>query len=146
MGREINALNFMYNMERFATEIYRTQRRAFTENKIIDKLNAAIENEQQHADTLQTRITELNGTPSRLGTLFQTAGRFLGFVTTNFGKLFALKADIWIEKRAIKDYGAFLRKVEIDERSVALLKKIIVDEERHVRTWENCIKILKDRT
>jgi bacterioferritin len=143
MGREINALNFMYNMERFATEIYRTQRRAFTEEEIIDKLNTATKNEQQHADALHRCITELNGTLSRLGALFQRAGGFLGFVTASFGKLFVLKADIWIEKRAIKDYGAFLRKVEVDQRSVALLKKIIADEERHVKTWENCIKILK---
>jgi demethoxyubiquinone hydroxylase (CLK1/Coq7/Cat5 family) len=94
MSRATNSLKFMYGMERFATEIYRTQGRAFTGNEIEDKFRAATDNEHKHADDLQKHIIELNGTPSRLGPLFQMAGRLLGFITKAFGKPFILKADI----------------------------------------------------
>ena len=146
MSTAINSLNFMYNMERFATEIYRIQNRAFKENEIKDKLNAATENERQHAVSLKARSMELKGNPSRLGFLFQTAGCFLGFMAIILGKKFTLRADIWIEKRAIRDYGKYLKNVEFDEESISLIKRIIIDEERHVETWQNCIKTLKAKT
>jgi len=57
-----------------------------------------------------------------------------------------LKVDIWIEKRAIIDYGNFLRKLELDEGTVDLIKRIIIDEERHVDTWQDCIKILESKS
>lgn len=135
----------MYNMKRFATEIYRTQCSAFTEKEITDKLRAATKNEQQHADNLQGRILELNGNPSRLGFLFLITERLLGLATRTLGRLFILKTDIWIEKRAIKDYRSFLKNVEFDEESVGLIERIIIDEEKHVGTWENSIKMLKDK-
>ena len=141
----LNSLKFMYNMERFATEIYQTQRRAFAKTEIADKLRAATENEQQHANNLQGRILELNGNPSRLGFSFQIAGSILGLGTRSLGRLFMLKTDIWIEKRAIKDYRSFLKSVGFDEKSVGLIERIIIDEERHVDTWENSIKILKTK-
>ena len=145
MATVISSLKFMYNMERFATEIYRTQRSAFTEKGIADKLKAATDNEQQHVNNLQGHILEVNGTPSRLGFLFQIAGRILGLATRSLGKLLILKTDIWVEKRAIRDYRRFLKRVEFDEKSVRLIERIIVDEERHVNTWENSIEILKDK-
>lgn len=145
MGAIINSLNFMCNMERFATEIYRVQSRAFKGDETSEKLDAETENERQHAINLKARITELNGTHSRLGFLFKTAGRIAGFITTLLGKLFILKADILIEKRAIRDYGNFLKKLELDEKTVDLIKRIIADEERHVETWQDCIKALKSK-
>jgi demethoxyubiquinone hydroxylase (CLK1/Coq7/Cat5 family) len=146
MGMANHSLRFMYNMERFATQIYRTQRSAFKEREIIDKLSAAADNEQQHVDYLKARIAELNGAPSRVGFLFQMAGRTLGFVARIFGKLFILNTDIWVEKRAIKDYGSFLRKVDFDEKSVVLIEKIIADEKIHVSTWQRSIEILESQT
>jgi bacterioferritin len=112
---------------------------------MADKLRAAAENEQQHTNNLQGRILELNGNPSRLGFLFQIVGSILGLVTRSLGRLFMLKTDIWIEKRAIKDYRSFLKSVGFDEKSVGLIDRIIIDEERHVDTWENSIKILKTK-
>lgn len=143
MGKVFLSLKFMYNMERFATQIYRTQRKAFAEEEISERLKAAADNEQQHVNNLKARIVELNGSPSRLGFLFQMTGRVLGFITRIFGKLTILKADVWVEQRAIKDYGFFLNKIEFDEKTVALIRTIIKDEERHVSTWQNSMEILK---
>ena len=136
-------LKFMYNMERFATEIYRTQCGAFSEPEVAGKLRAASENEQQHVDDLNSRIKELGRAPSRLGLLFQMVGRLAGLTTRLLGRLFILKADTWIERRAIKDYRAFLRRVDFDDKTVALIERIVADEERHVDTWEHLVAAMK---
>jgi rubrerythrin len=47
------------------------------------------------------------------------------------------------EKHAVSDYGNFLQKVDFDEKSVALINRIVVDEEKHIETWNNSLKILK---
>ena len=114
MNRNVCALKFMYNMERFATQIYLTQCRAFTGSEIKDKLKKASVNERQHVEYLQKRIIELKGVPSRLGFLFQLAGVLTGFMTICLGRLFILKADTWVEKRAIKDYCSFIKKLNFD--------------------------------
>lgn len=143
MNQVISSLRVMQRMERFATEVYRTQVRAFPEQEIAERLKAAAANEREHADTLRGRIEELRETPSQVGVFYQMAGTLLGFITTLVGKLFILKTDIWIEKRAVKDYSDFLQKVDFDEKSAGLLHRIIGDEKRHIETWENSIEILK---
>ncbi|MFC2005609.1 ferritin-like domain-containing protein [Chloroflexota bacterium] len=143
MNKEVYALKFMYNMERFATQIYLTQCRAFSGSEIKGKLEKASINERQHVEYLQKRIIELNSIPSRLGFLFQSTGILMGFMTMCLGRLFILKADSWIEKRAIKDYGSFIKTLNFDSETESLLKKIIADEEKHVETWQNSIKELK---
>ena len=145
MNKELYALKFMYNMERFATQIYLTQCRAFAGSEIKDKLKKASVNEGQHVEYLQKRIIELNGVPSRFGFLFQLSGILMGFMTICLGGLFVLKANTWVEKRAIKDYGSFMKKLDFDNETDSLLKKIIADEEKHVETWQNSIKVLKGK-
>jgi len=132
-------------MERFATEIYRAQRSAFSQTDIADKLEHATENERQHAESLRKHIVALKGIPTRLSILFRIAGAFIAYVTRCFGKRFILGADILIEKRAIKDYGYFLRTMHFGEDTRLLIKTIISDEEQHVRNWENSLRSLKDR-
>ena len=110
MNKKVYALKFMYNMERFAAQIYLTQCRAFAGSEIKDKLKKASVNERQHVEYLQKRIIELNGVPSRFGFLFQLAGILMGFMTICLGGLFVLKANTWVEKRAIKDYGSFMKR------------------------------------
>ena len=138
-------LKFMYNMERFATQIYLTQRSAFSEKEVADKLKAASENEQQHVDDLNSRIRELNSAPSCLGFVFQKVGILAGLKTRLLGRLVILKVDTWIERRAIKDYRTFLRRVDFDDKTVALIERIIVDEERHVDTWEHLVAAMEKK-
>jgi len=143
MDKAISSLRFMQRMERLATQVYKKQIRRFGEHEIADRLKAAAANEQEHADTLTKRIEELKGTPSRMGIFFQIAGTVLGFKTTLLSKVLLIKIDIWIEKRAVEDYGKFLQKVEFGETSVTLINKIVEDEKRHIETWEDSIKLLK---
>ena len=143
MAEVLDSLRFMHNMERFATQIYHKQFRAFRGLEIADRLVAAANNEQEHQDILRKRIIELKGTPSMIGFLFHIAGAVLGFCVTLFGKRFILKTDIWIERKAVSDYGKFLRNVNFDNESVELINRIINDEKKHIETWENAIRTLK---
>jgi len=145
MGEAISSLRVMQRMERLATQVYRTQIRAFRGHEIAERLKIAAENEQEHADTLAKLIKELRGNTSKIGIFYQVAGTILGFITTLLGKVFLLKADLFIERRAVRDYGNFLQKVDFDEKSVALINKIVGDEKRHIETLDNSIQLLKGR-
>jgi len=142
----LGALRKMHNLEIFAVEIYRAQIRAFNEKEIADRLEAAVDNEQEHANDLRARIRELKGRCSRLRFFFQMAGRLLGFASIVLGKVFALKADVRFEKRAVRDYGGLLQKLDFDEKSRGLIQKNIEDEKVHIRRWEESIEILKGQT
>jgi demethoxyubiquinone hydroxylase (CLK1/Coq7/Cat5 family) len=145
MNKAICSLNFMYSMERFATAIYRVQKGGFKNKTIFEKLTYAVDNERQHALKLRSRIFELGNTPSRLAFLFQIAGCLLGGLSRCFSKTLALKTDTAIEKRAVKDYGYFLRSLKLDDTTKQLIKSIITDEELHIRHWQDSIKLLKSK-
>jgi bacterioferritin len=143
MNEVLRALRNMHNIERFAVETYRAQVRAFPEKNIADRLRAAMANEQEHVHGLQTRIGEVGGSPSLLGFFFQMAGKSLGFTTTLLGKAFILKTDIWIEKRAVRDYSDFLQRIDFDEQSAGLIQKNLEDEKVHIKTWEDSLEMMK---
>ncbi len=107
----------MHNIERFATEIYRVQRRAFTEPMQIDRLTAPMNSEQEHIDGLLRRIISRGSTHSWMGAAFEVVGKLFGFVTTLFGKSLVFKADIKVEQKAVKDYGLFLNTIDFDSKS-----------------------------
>ena len=125
----------MYNMERFATQIYLTQRNEFEEEWILNKLNAAAENEQEHINVLKKRIMELQGNQSHIGFVFQTAGRFLGTIAGIFGRSCVLKIDVFVKDRANMDYTALLNKVKFDENIVKLINQLIADKVFHKDNW-----------
>jgi demethoxyubiquinone hydroxylase (CLK1/Coq7/Cat5 family) len=130
-------------MERFATSIYRFQKSVFKEAAINEKMIYAVENESQHASNLRQRIIELNYTPFQLAFIFQMAGTILGCVSRCFFKELALKIDVLIEKRAVKDYSYFLKTLELDDKTRVLIKNIISDEEVHIKNWQDSIKLIK---
>jgi demethoxyubiquinone hydroxylase (CLK1/Coq7/Cat5 family) len=80
---------------------------------------------------LRSRIIELGNTPSRRAFLFQITGCLLGGLSRCIGKTLALKTDIAIEKRAVKDYGYFIRTLKLDDKTKQLIKNIITDRTTH---------------
>ena len=138
----MSALKQMHNIERFATEIYRVQRRIFTEQVLLDRLTAAMNNEQEHIDDLLERIVSNGGSQSWLGAAFEVVGKVFGFATTLFGKGFVFKADIMVEQKAVKDYGAFLDSIDFDDESRELIAKNLEDEKVHIERWRDCLNIL----
>ena len=139
------ALNFMCSMERFATEIYRRQRGGFRQKALAEKLAYAVENESQHASNLKHRILDLKGTPFPLAFLFQAAGCLLGLVRRCMSRTAELRMDVAIEKRAVKDYGYFLRSLQLDDASKSLIRGIIADEEEHVSNWQDGILLVQGK-
>ena len=61
MNRRVLVLNFMHNMERFATQVYRIQSRVFHESSIAEKMEFAINNEHEHAENLKRVWTAEGG-------------------------------------------------------------------------------------
>jgi len=143
MNKTMWSLNFMYSMERFATAVYRTQKGLFKEAEISQKMLHAVDNERQHAVNLKRRIIELSNRPTGLSFLFQAVGSLLGAVSRCSGKALALKIDIVIEKRAVKDYSYFLRTLNLDDKTGLLIKNIIADEELHIKNWKESVELLK---
>lgn len=136
MSTVIGSLNTMYNIERAATAIYKAQTGAFSKNAAVyQTLKEATANEQEHADGLKARVAELKGRGSFMGWFFALGGMMIGIATRIMGKKRIMKTNIWVEQKAVKDYGAFLEKVNFDETSAALIKKNIGDEQRHVENW-----------
>ena len=146
MDKAMGALRQMHNIERFATEIYRVQRRIFTEPVLVDRLTAAMNNEQEHIDDLLERIISQGGTHSWMGTAFEVVGKIFGFVTTLFGKSFVFKADIKVEQKAVKDYGIFLDTIDFDAKSKKLIAKNLEDEKVHIGRWQDSLDILADKS
>jgi demethoxyubiquinone hydroxylase (CLK1/Coq7/Cat5 family) len=105
----------------------------------------AVDNESQHASNLKNRITELKYILTSLSFLFRIAGSTLGFLSKVSGKMLALKIDVLIEKRAVKDYSYFLRTLKLDDETKMLIKNIITDEELHIKNWQDSIKLLKNK-
>lgn len=136
-------MQFMYSMERFATAVYKVQKGSFHNQDILEKMAYAVENEQEHAESLKARLISLKKRPFALAFLFRFAGSMIGFASRCGGNKFALKAGVAIEKRAVKDYSYFLRTLVLDERTKLLIRRIIGDEERHIANWQDSLITLK---
>jgi len=145
MSKVFLSLNFMHCMERFATQIYRTQTGAFHDKQIVQQLIDASENEKTHVQKFHGQIKKLNGRVYPLGWLFQFVGIILGFITRLCGKRSLFKADTFVEMRAVKDYNNFLKSVPFDKETADLIRVIITDEEVHVVNWKKASELFMKR-
>jgi demethoxyubiquinone hydroxylase (CLK1/Coq7/Cat5 family) len=141
MSKVFLSLNFMHCMERFATQIYRTQKGAFRDKQIIQQLIDASENERTHVQKFRTQIKKLNGKIYPLGWLFQFVGVILGLITRLCGKRNLFKADTFVEMRAVKDYNGFLKTIPFDKDTVNIIRVIIADEEVHIANWKKASEL-----
>jgi bacterioferritin len=140
----IRALNAVVKVEAMAIQIYRAQMWRFRgKQEIAQKLVHATDNERKHFDDLVSRVRDLGGTPSRLSPLFAVAGWIMGFLPAVVGKVPALRVDILVEERAVKDYQGFLNRVDFDDESRELMERNMADEKEHIRTWKESIELLR---
>ena len=136
MSNVLLSLNFMHCMERFATQIYLTQRGAFKGLPLSQNLTHASENEKGHVQKLQSEIKRIKGKVYPFGWLFQFAGVMLGLLTRLSSKRNILKADTFVETRAVKDYNSFLKSIPFDSNTCETIRLIIADEENHITNWK----------
>ncbi len=140
----IRALNAVVKVEAMAIQIYRAQMWRFRgKQEIAQKLVDATDNERKHFADLASRVRDLGGTPSRLSPLFAVAGWIMGFLPAVVGKVPALKVDILVEERAVKDYQGFLNRVDFDDESRDIMERNMADEKEHIRAWKESIELLR---
>jgi demethoxyubiquinone hydroxylase (CLK1/Coq7/Cat5 family) len=142
MEKTVSALKVMQRMERLATNVYRQQIRGF-KGEMADTLQKACDNEREHAGTLAGEIRKKGSQPQPIGFLFGMAGGIAGLFTLIIGKKALFNVDTYIEKKAVEDYNKFVANVKFDPETVALLNRIIGDEQRHISNWTGAREALK---
>ena len=143
MDNIISSLKQMQRMERLATNVYKQQIRAFKGTDTGKTMQAAFENEREHAGTLAKTLSRLDSSPSAAGFLFAFAGGVAGFVTPLLGKKTLFSIDGYIERMAVRDYKKFMEKNKYDLETITLLIRIIDEEKRHIENWRIAAETLK---
>ena len=130
----ISRLNWFYSLELNQVDLYIAQSQTFegSYESMVFERTAYIE--QQHVDNIAAKIRELGGTPTTFGDvvspiLGSVAGKLISFS----GVENTLKANILIERKAMKDYTDLLNQVgdEYGEELKKILQHNLVDEDVH---------------
>jgi demethoxyubiquinone hydroxylase (CLK1/Coq7/Cat5 family) len=128
------ALRKLHALETMAVNIYKYEiSKRGTPLDIY--LTAAMANEMTHLQDFQTKLYEYNLRPGKLRFGFWLVGIVLGLGSRMMGRRRILKTGIWAEKKAVRDYGHFLRDVRWDEETIPIVEKDAADEAAHVARW-----------
>lgn len=141
----IGRLNWFYSLELQQVDLYTAQAHAVKEHDYLAKaLGRVSAIEQQHVDNIAAEIRRLGEEPSRLGDIAgPLMGKTAGLLTGAFGPHIFLKANILLEKKAMKDYKDLIRKVPGDEKLLQTLWDNLMDEDLHTAWFANKLKQLK---
>lgn len=130
----LTKLNWFYSLELNQVDLYAAQSKTFegTYESIVFERTAHIE--QQHVDNIAEKIQELGGTPTKFGDVVTPIiGDLAGKLIASAEVENALKANIMIEQRAIKDYTELINTIG-DDYGPELKKTLqhnLVDEDVH---------------
>lgn len=127
-------LNWFYSLELNQVDLYMAQSKAFkgAYESIVFERTAHIE--QDHVENIGDIIKELGGSPTRFGSIVSPAlGKFAGNLVSFFGVEHTLKANILIERKAMKDYTDLINTIgdEYGEELKRILQHNLVDEDVH---------------
>jgi bacterioferritin len=130
----ISKLNWFYSLELNQVDLYIAQSKAFkgSYESIIFERTAEIE--QGHVENIGKIIKEFGGKPTKLGWLVSPViGRIAGKLTAFSGMENTLKANIMIERKAMKDYTDLINDIqnEYGEELETVLKHNLADEDVH---------------
>lgn len=130
----IARLNWFYSLELNQVDLYLAQSKAFkgSYESIVFERTAYIE--QDHVENIGDLIKELGGRPTRLGSIISPAlGKIAGNLVSFFGMERTLKANILLERKAMRDYIDLINTVgdEYGEELRRILEHNLVDEDVH---------------
>lgn len=130
----LSKLNWFYSLELNQVDFYMAQSRSFkgSYESIVFERTADIE--QQHVENIKDTIKELGGRPTKIGSIVSPAiGRIAGKVISLFGVETTLKANIMIERKAMKDYTDLINSIrdQYGEELEKILEHNLVDEDVH---------------
>ena len=150
MDREklISKLNWFFNLELNQVDLYTSQSRHTQDPYVRIAFERIAYIEQQHVDNIADKIKELGGKPSKIGdVLAPILGSVAGTVLSAAGLSNVLRANILIEKKAMKDYKDLihsLRKTYGDIELVLLLQHNLFDEDLHTAWFQRELDSLKN--
>lgn len=140
----IDKLNWFYSLELSQVDLYTAQSRRTEDNYISKVLERVAVIEQQHVDNIADKIKELGGKPTFLGELLApVTGKILGKAVSLAGTVAALKADIALEERAMRDYKEFILQAGGDADLLNLLWANLVDEDLHTAWFTGKVRELE---
>ena len=133
------ALSTLHCLEMTATNIYRYHITA-ERSELNRDLIAAMCNEMTHYQDFQVKLFEYGWRPSKLVWAYGIAGAVLGFWSRLRGRKAILKTGIWVETRAVREYGKLLREVDWDEETRKVVEKNQADEDGHIQRWQKLLQ------
>ncbi|HQD41875.1 MAG TPA: ferritin-like domain-containing protein [Bacillota bacterium] len=151
MDREklISKLNWFFNLELNQVDLYTSQSRHSRDPYVKIAFERIAYIEQQHVDNIADKIKELGGKPSKIGdVLAPILGGAAGTVISAAGLSNVLRANILIEKKAMKDYKALihsLKRTYGDIELVRLLQNNLFDEDLHTAWFQRKLAGLKNK-
>lgn len=131
----ISRLNWFYNLELNQVDLYKAQSTTFQDPylKLVYQRIASIE--QKHVDNISAEIEKSGGTPSKIGDVIAPIiGHIAGKVLSTAGLENALKANILLEQKAMKDYKSLIKAVEdnnLGDDIIKTLQNNLIDEDLH---------------
>ena len=134
-------LHALHALELMAVNIYKFQLTS-RKSELNHQLIAAMCNEMTHVQDFQVRLYEFGFRPGRLRWVQYWTGIFVGLFSRLLGIKFILKADIWLETKAVKGYGELLDKTDWDKGTRNVIEKNQADEVGHINRWKKLLKEL----
>jgi demethoxyubiquinone hydroxylase (CLK1/Coq7/Cat5 family) len=134
-----NALLNLHTLELTATNIYRFQITK-EDNEHNRELIAAMLNEMVHYQDFQVKIYEFGWKPKSITRwAYGIVGMVLGRWSRIRGKKAILNTGIWVETRAVKEYGLLLKDVDWDDETRKVVEKNQADEGGHIQRWRSLV-------
>jgi ubiquinone biosynthesis monooxygenase Coq7 len=122
-----------------AVNIYRfqiTQKNSDHNRQLI----AAMCNEMTHVQDFQVKLVEYGWKPSKLRWIHWIVGSAIGLASRLMGTQAILRADIWLESRAVHGYGELLQTVDWDDDTRAVIELDQADEVMHITRWQRLLR------
>lgn len=137
----IAKLNWFYSLELEQVDLYTAQSEAAEDIYLSRALSRVAGIEQQHVDNIAAEIKRLGGEPTPLGDVIAPIlGKAFGAITGAMGPEVALKADITLEEKAMKDYKDLILRVGDDPHLTEILWNNLLDEDLHTAWFANKLK------
>jgi len=135
----LHKLNWFYSLELNQVDLYTTQSKTFKGTYIGQGFERIAYIEQQHMDNIAEKIKEMGEHPTLIRDVISPIlGSVAGKLISFSGIENTLKANMIIEKKAMKDYKDLIKTLEAENNCDEELLKILianhVDEDLHT-SW-----------
>lgn len=144
----IRKLNWFYSLELNQVDLYTAQSKTFKNSYPGTVFERIAFIEQNHVDNIAEKIKELGSQPTRLGDVITPIiGKIAGKLVSFTGLEYTLKANAFLEQKAMDDYSNLIKYVRAntnDHELLKLLKHNYVEEDLHTAWFNTYLKKLSN--